>query len=149
MNEQDVVLTKKQILNIVHNRAEQLIREELDYFDAESNVEEIKEKAIDYIKDNLPDKITLDELNYMKLGNRIYEDYFIIGYSKAEQFIGTNFFNWVSFLDDYGDYEAKKIIKSSEIFVQEIAIAVGRFICSYPYDLLVNEYLLTTRGKTK
>tara|TARA_Y100001938_G_scaffold143743_1_gene217062 strand:+ start:1948 stop:2457 length:510 start_codon:yes stop_codon:yes gene_type:complete len=149
-NIDDVVLTKKQVTSIITKRAKSLFKEDVikisGFYNQDSllsNIEQIRDKAIDYVNENLPDKLTLDQLNEYDLANRVFnEDYFIIGYGKATEFIGLNFFGWAEWLKDDMDLELNDInIENSEQFVNYLAYWVGTFICSAPYDVLVEIYL--------
>ena len=148
-NIDDVVLTKKQVTSIITKRAKSLFEEDIRkngfycHDSLLSNIEQIRDKAIDYVNENLPEKLTLDQLNEYDLANRVFnEDYFIIGYGKASKFIGLNFFGWAKWLKDSMDLELNEInIEDSEQFVNYLAYWVGTFICSAPYDVLVETYL--------
>ena len=149
-NIDDVVLTKKQVTSIITKRAKSLFKEDVikisGFYNQDSllsNIEQIRDKAIDYVTENLPAKLTLDQLNEYDLANRVFnEDYFIIGYGKATEFIGLNFFGWAEWLKDDMDLELNDInIENSEQFVNYLAYWVGTFICSAPYDVLVEIYL--------
>ena len=144
-------LTKKQVTSIITKRAKSLFKEDViktsgiySQDSAKSNIEEIRDKAIDYVNENLPDKLTLDQLNEYDLANRVFnEDYFIIGYDKATEFIGLNFFGWCEWLKDSMDLDVVKsdMVGDSEQFVNYLAYWVGTFICSAPYDVLVETFL--------
>ena len=100
-------LTKKQIIDIVKYNSKHFIEKYFDddfIIDSKNNqINQIRDKALDYISENLPDEITLDELNEMELNDKIFnEDYFIIGYSKADKFIGHNFHAMLQYMEDYG-----------------------------------------------
>ena len=148
-NIDDVVLTKKQVTSIITKRAKSLFEEEIrkngfySHDSAKSNIEEIRNKAIDYVNENLPEKLTLDQLNDYEVAYRVFnDDYFIIGYGRATEFIGLNFFGWCEWLKDSMDLELNDIdIENSEQFVNYLAYWVGTFICSAPYDVIVETYL--------
>ena len=136
-------LTKKQIVEIVKYNSKHFIEK---YFDGDfiidekqNQINQIRDKALDYISVNLPDEITLDELNEMELNDKIFnEDYFIIGYNKADKFIGHNFHAMLQYMEDYGIDERvpDETIRSCEKFANLFAYCVGLNILCSPYDEL-------------
>ena len=133
-------LTKKQIIDIVNYNANNFQEKFLDsdfiINDENTQINQIKERAIDYINENLPGEITLDELIEMELNDKIFnEDYFIIGYSKADKFIAHNFHAMLSYMEDF-DIVPIETIKDCEKFANLFAYWVGYNLLASPYDEL-------------